>query len=46
MFTGRANSINVEQDMQCTYNVTLWLIRANIVAAEKQYLLHIVGVCL
>jgi hypothetical protein len=43
----------VEQDMQYTYSVTLTRVRVTIVAVEnltivageKQYVLHIVGVC-
>jgi len=46
MFTERVNSINVEQARPCAYNVTLRVIRANNVAVEKQYLLHIVSMCL
>jgi len=36
----------VKQDMQCTYNVTMEGVSANIVSVEKQYVLHIVSVCL
>ena len=34
------------QDMQFTCNVTLRRFRANIVAVEKEYVLHILSVCL
>jgi len=33
-----------EQDRQCTYNVTLRLVRATIVAVEKQKVLRILSV--
>ena len=33
--------ISTQQDRQYTYNVTMMRIRATIVAAEKQYALHI-----
>ena len=32
--------------MQCTYDLTLRCIRLTIVAMEKQYVLHILSVCL
>ena len=32
----KKHPVNVEQDMQCTYNVTLRLVRATIVAVEEQ----------
>jgi len=35
-----------EQARQCTYNVTSRRVRATVVVAEKQYLLHILSVCL
>ena len=35
-----------KRDRQCTYNVTLRLVHATIVEVEKQYVLHIVSVCL
>ena len=35
-----------QQDTQCTYDVTLWCFRPTSVAVEKQYLLHILSVCL
>ena len=35
-----------QQNRQCRYNVTLRCVRATIVAGEKQYLLHILSVCL
>ena len=31
---------------QCTYNVTLRRVRATIVVVDKQYVLHILSVCL
>jgi hypothetical protein len=34
-----------KQDWQYTYNLTLRLLFATIVAVEKQYILHIVSVC-
>jgi hypothetical protein len=34
------------QDGQCTYNVILRRVRVAIVAVEKQYVLHILSVCL
>jgi len=34
-----------EADRQCTYNVTLWNVRATIVIVKKQYALHIPRVC-
>ena len=37
---------NSQQDRQCTYNVTIRRVRATIVAAEKQKVLHILSVCL
>jgi hypothetical protein len=37
---------NHEQDRQCTYYVTLRLVRATIVAMEEQMLLHILSMCL
>ena len=40
------DSYITEQDGQCTSNVTLRRVRATFVAVEKQYLLHIVSVCL
>ena len=33
------------QGRQCTYNVTLSRVRATIVGVEKQYVLHIMNVC-
>jgi len=35
-----------KQDRQCTYNVTLQLVRATLVAVEKQNILHVMSVCL
>ena len=35
-----------EQDKQCTYNVTLRRVRATIVVVEKQWVLHILSVCI
>ena len=35
----------LQQDKQCTYNVTVRRVRVTIVAEEKQYLLHILSVC-
>ena len=35
-----------QQDMQCTYNVTLRRVRATIVAVEKQWVLHNLSVCI
>ena len=40
------NKVSYIQDRQCTYNVTLRRFRATIVAVEKQYVLHILSVCL
>jgi len=37
---------SVKQDRQCTCNVTLVNVRANIVAVEKQYVLYILSGCL
>jgi hypothetical protein len=37
---------NIQQDRQYTHNVTLRRVRATIVAMEKQYLLHVLSVCL
>ena len=34
------------QDRQCTYIVTLRRIRATFAAEEKQYVLHILSMCL
>ena len=34
------------QDGQCAYNITLRRVHATIAAAEQQYVLHIMGVCL
>jgi len=34
---------NDQQDRQCTYNVTLWRIRATIVVVGKQKVLHILS---
>jgi hypothetical protein len=36
----------IQQDMQCTYRVTLRSVRTTIVAVEKQRILHILSVCL
>ena len=33
------------KDKQCTYNVILRLVRATVFRVEKQYVLHIVSVC-
>ena len=33
--------MNIQQDRQCTYNVTLRRVRATTVALEKQQVLHI-----
>jgi len=33
------------QDIQCTYNITLWHVRATTVLVEKQIQLHILSVC-
>ena len=38
--------IHIKQDRQCTHNVTLKCIRATTVAVGKQYVLHILCVCL
>jgi hypothetical protein len=35
-----------KQDRQCTNNPTLRCVRATIVAVERQYLLHILSLCL
>ena len=35
-----------KQDTQYTYNLTLRRVSLNIVAVEKQYVLHILSVCL
>jgi len=35
-----------KKDRQCTYNLTVRRIREAIVAVEKQYVVHILGVCL
>jgi len=35
-----------QQDMQCTYNITLRCVRASIVAVEKQWALHNLSVCI
>jgi hypothetical protein len=35
-----------KQDRQCTYNVTLWRVRAYIVAVEKQEVWRILSACL
>jgi len=35
----------LQQDRQCTYNVTLRRVRTTIIAMEKQYVLHILSVC-
>jgi hypothetical protein len=43
---GTVYTINFKPDRQSTYNVTLWRVRQTIVAVEKQYILHIVSVCL
>jgi hypothetical protein len=34
-----------EEDRQCTYNVTLWNVRATTVVVKKQYALYIPKVC-
>jgi hypothetical protein len=34
-----------EQDRQCIYNVTMMRLREIIVVVEKQYVLHILSVC-
>ena len=36
----------LQQDIQCTYNVTLRRVRASIVAVEKQWVLHNLSVCI
>jgi hypothetical protein len=33
-----------KEDRQCTCNIAIWRIRGNIVAVERQYFLHILGV--
>jgi hypothetical protein len=38
--------LNFKQDSQYTYNVTLRHVRLTVVVVEKQYVLHIVSVCL
>ena len=35
-----------KQDMHCTYNATLRSVRATIVSVERQYILHILIMCL
>jgi hypothetical protein len=40
------NGTTQQEDRHCTYNVTSRRVRATIVAVEKQYALHIVGMCL
>jgi hypothetical protein len=42
----RQNVTRFQQDSQCTYNVTLRRVRANIFEAEKQWVLHIMNVYL
>jgi len=37
--------IYLKQEGQCTYNVTMRRVRANIVALEKQLVLHKLSVC-
>ena len=37
---------NDKKDRQCTYNVTLRRLRVTIVAVEKQYVFHMLIVCL
>jgi hypothetical protein len=37
---------NIQQDRQCTYNVTMRRVRATIVAVEKQWVLHNLSVCI
>jgi hypothetical protein len=41
----RPTKYMVQQDRQCTYNVTLRRICATIVVVEEQYVLHVVRVC-
>jgi hypothetical protein len=36
----------MEQDSQCTYNVQLRWVSLTVVALEKQWILHILSVCL
>ena len=40
------NVLPIEQDRQCSYNLTLGLVRLTIFAVEKQQVLHILSVCL
>jgi hypothetical protein len=40
------NIIKIKQDRQCTYNGTLRHVRVTTAAMEKQYVLHILSVCL
>ena len=37
---------HIKQGRECTCNVTLRIVRGTIVAVEKQYVLHILNVCL
>jgi hypothetical protein len=37
---------HLKQDRQCTYNVTMRHVCASIVAVEKQWVLHYLGVCI
>jgi len=45
-FPRTAADCMMQQDRQCTYNVTLRSVRATIVAVEKQWVLHNLGVCI
>jgi len=40
------NDWHKKQDMQCAYNLILTSVLATTVRVEKQYVLHIVSVCL
>jgi len=42
----RRTEMNCQQDMQCKYNVTLRRVRVLIFDVEKQWVLHILSVCL
>jgi len=37
--------LETEQNKRYLYNIALWRVRAAIVAVEKEYVLHILGVC-
>ena len=45
-FKTRASLLSVDKkDRQCTCNITMRRVHATIVALEKQYVLHILSVC-